>query len=252
MKYAPLIGVVLFMLTSLVVGSRLVWHYLRTRKLPELLMAVALLCTGFLAFAVGTAGKFLLDGTLATRMGLTVLGVAIEYAGVAALALFAWRVFHAKDRWATGVVAALALIGTGAFLGEVVSGQILRYTDSTPSSGPWIPLGLAARGLPPVWLAFECLRFHSKLRRRQRIGLAEPRVVHRVGLWGVAMLASGAAYVVPIVHRLVYGTGIRAHLWAISLVSGFAMVSAISIWIAFFPPRSYRRRMAIPTQPSRD
>jgi hypothetical protein len=32
-------------------------------------------------------------------------------------------------------------------------------------------------------------------------------------------------------------------LWAISAVSALAMVTAVSLWIAFFPPRRYRQRM---------
>ena len=237
------------MLTSLIVGSRLAWHYLRTRKLPELLMAIALIFTGFLAFAVGTVGKVLMDSAPSMRSSLTVVGLSIEYLGDAAMALFAWRVFHAKKRWALGVITALGIIGVGGFLGEVLSGQYMRYADSEPIAGPWVPLGLASRALAPTWLAFECLRFHAQLRRRLRLGLAEPLVVHRVGLWGVAMAASAVAYAVPIVHRLVYGTGIRTHVWAISIVSGLAMLGAICIWIAFFPPRSYRRRMGLPSQP---
>jgi hypothetical protein len=92
-------------------------------------------------------------------------------------------------------------------------------------------------------LALECFRFYSQLRKRVRIGLADPLVMQRVGLWGVAMVASTGCYVVPITHRLVYGTGVREHLWAISAVSGLAMVAAVCLWLAFFPPRAYRQRM---------
>jgi hypothetical protein len=242
-SYVILIGVALFMLTSLVVSLRLVWLYLRTRKLPELLMAVALLCTGFLAFAVGTAGKILIDASSSLRIGLTLLGLSIEYIGDAALALFAWRVFHADKRWSRLVVSLLGVVWIGAFLGELLSGEYLRYSDSAPATGPWIPLGLLARGLAPAWLAFECLRLHAQLRRRVRLGLADPLVTHRVGLWGLAMTASAGAYVVPIAHRLAYGTGLREHVWAISIVSALAMVTAICIGFAFFPPRAYRQRM---------
>ncbi len=111
-------------------------------------------------------------------------------------------------------------------------------------SGPWIPLGLATRGLAPSWIAFECFRFHAQLRRRVRIGLADPLVMHRVGLWGVAMTACALAYAVPIAHRLIYGTGIREHLWAISAVSALAMITAVSLWFAFLPPLKYREQMA--------
>lgn len=243
MNHAALIGVGLFMLTSLAVGVRLIMLYLKRRKLPELLMAIALLCTGFLAFAVGTAGKLLIEGSEQLRANLTWAGLVIEYVGDGALAVFAWRVFHEDERWARGVIAALALFALVALMGETLSGEYLRYSDSVAITGPWVPLGLLARGLAPGWVALECVRLWSKLRRRARLGLAEPLVVQRVGLWGIAMSASTGAYVVPIVHRLTYGTGLRSHLWAVSTVSALALVAAVSLGVAFFPPRRYRARM---------
>jgi hypothetical protein len=234
MSVVALLGVALFMLTSLVVGSRLAWLYLGTRKLPELLMATALLCSGFLAFAVGTAGKLLLEGTPSLRSSLTLTGLTIEYVGDVAMALFAWRVFHPKKRWAAVGMAAVGLVCVGGLSGEVLSGEYLRYADTQPIAGLWVPLGLAARALCPTWLAFECLRFHGQLRRRATVGLADPLVVRRVLLWGVAMTSSAVAYGVPIAHRLHYGTGLREHTWALSLVSLLATASAVSIWSAFF------------------
>ena len=55
-------GLLLSMVASLVVGSRVLALWWRTRKLPELLLAVATLCVGFIAYAVGTAGKILVEG----------------------------------------------------------------------------------------------------------------------------------------------------------------------------------------------
>ncbi|MCB9581101.1 MAG: hypothetical protein H6717_28995 [Polyangiaceae bacterium] len=245
MKYAILFGVALFMLVSLVVGSRLLWLFKRTRKAPELFMALALLCAGFLAFAVGTIGKVLIVGHPELRTPLTILGLCFEYIGCSAMALFAWRVFHQKKAWAKATVTLFFVLAASVFAAELSTGEYLRYSDTQLSSGPWIPLALVVRGLAPTWLSFECFRFHRQLRRRARIGLAEPLVVQRVGLWGLAMLASALAYVVPVLHRLVYHTGLRDHLWAITTVSVLATVSAIALWWAFFPPQGYRKRMAM-------
>jgi hypothetical protein len=61
MKVVSLLGVVVFMLTSLVVGTRVIALWWRTRKLPELLLGIALLLVGFVCYAVGTAGKLVAD-----------------------------------------------------------------------------------------------------------------------------------------------------------------------------------------------
>jgi hypothetical protein len=241
MKFVPLLGIVVFMLTALVVGVRVIGLWYRSRKLPELLIGIAIFCIGFLAFAVGTAAKLLLDAGGDVRGPLTILGLTIEYVGTVALMLFAWRVFHAEAKWAAALSALFGALVVAAYVGELGSGEYLRYADSTPISGPFVPLGLAVRGLGPAWMAFECLRYHAKLRRRLQLGLADRLVVHRVALWGIGIGASSLAYVTSIAHRLTYGTGLREHVWAISSVSLLGMISAICIGIAFFPPRAYRR-----------
>jgi hypothetical protein len=241
MKVAPLIGIALFMVTALVVGVRVLALWYRTRKLPELLLGIAVVCIGFLAFAVGTAAKLLIKGSDELRSVFTVLGLSIEYVGSAALLLFAWRVFRADDRWARALGSLFAALMASALVGELVSGEYLRYADPQPISGLYVPFGLTARSLGPSWMALECFRYHAKLRRRLRLGLADRLVVHRVALWGVGIGASAVGYVSSIAHRLVYGIGLREHAWAISGVSVLAMISAVSIGLAFFPPRAYRR-----------
>ncbi len=241
MKIVALVCLGLFMVSSLVVGLRVLGLAVRTRKLPETLLATALLCVGFLAFAVGTGAKLFIEGTEALRRTLTAVGLSIECIGVLALIAFAWRVFHPGKRWAAALAALLGLGIAAALWGEVGSGQYLRYADSTPMSGPWIPLGLAARGAGPAWMAIECFRFHAQLRRRARLGLAEPFVVHRVALWGTAIGASALAYTTSVVHRVIYGTGLREHGWALAIVSVLAIVTATGIALAFFPPRAYLR-----------
>lgn len=241
MKLLSLSGVLLFMLTSAVVGTRLLVLWWRTRKLPELLLALAVLCVGFLCFAVGTAAKLLIVGTPALRSTLTGLGLSVEACGQLLLVVFSWRVFHPKSRLALGFAALLISFILVALAGELWSGEFLRYSDSERIAGPFVPLGNVARGMAPAWMAFECFRFHNKLRLRARIGLAEPLVVHRVALWGIGMGASSLGYASAVAHRLVFGTGLREHVWALTTVSLLGMISAVSIAMAFFPPARYRR-----------
>ena len=125
--------------------------------------------------------------------------------------------------------------------GEIISNEYLRYSDSQPISGPYVPLGLAVRGAGPTWMAIECFRYYAKLRRQLALGLATPLVVHRVLLWGIGIGASAIAYAFSVGHRLVYGTGLREHDWAVTTVSLLALISAVSIGLAFFPPAPYRR-----------
>lgn len=240
MKPIALVCVGLFMITSLYVGVRVMARWRKTRKLPELLLGSALLSIGFFSFALGTIGKLLFEGTESFRGVLILIGLGVECCGVLSLIAFAWRVFHADAAWARAVAGVLTVCVAAAYVGEVASGQYLRYGDSIPIQGLFVPLGLAARGSGAAWMAFECLRYHGMLKKRARLGLAEPFVVHRVLLWGLAIGASAVAYATSITHRLVYGTGLREHEWAVAIVSGLALVSAAGIALAFVPPKAYR------------
>ncbi|MFW6049825.1 MAG: hypothetical protein ACODAU_01555 [Myxococcota bacterium] len=235
------VGLVLFMVACIAVGLRLIRLWRITHLLPELLLAVALLGTGFLGFALEAAARMVPDLPELARLGLVLAGLSGEYLGAFALFVFVRRVFRPQARWA----AVLAWLGGAllvtAVVGECASGQYLRYIDREPSRGPFVPLGIAARGLAPLWTALESFRYHRMLRRRVRIGLADPMVVHRVALWGTATAASLAAHVVAVAHRVRWGTALEADPWALNLVSALALVAATCIALAFFPPATYRQ-----------
>ncbi|MFW5876101.1 MAG: hypothetical protein ACOCXM_05150 [Myxococcota bacterium] len=223
------------------VGLRLLRLYSITHLLPELLLAIGLLCTGLLGFAVEMLAKVAPGVPERAQLALALVGLAGEYAGAVALIVFARKVFHPRARWA-GALAWLTVVAlVAALLGEWLSEQYLHYVDAQPIEGPYVPLGIAARGFAPAWMAIDAFRYHGLIRRRARIGLAEPLVVHRVALWGTASAASAIGHAVGVTHRAIWGTGLEAHTWSLNLVAGLAFVSAACIGLAFFPPPVYRR-----------
>jgi len=241
MRLLAVAPLALFMITSLVVSVRLVMLWQRTRKLPELLLATAMFSSGFLAYAVATALKLLVPGSLELRRWLSLTMLTIECVGIVALIGFARQVFHRGKKWATAFAILLCALLALAVSAEVLTGEILRYSDSYPITGPYVPLGLAARGSGPAWMAFECFRYHAKLRRQRALGLVPRLVVDRVLAWGIGIGASAIAYAFAIGHRLLYGTGLRDHDWALGVASLLALISSLCIAFAFFPPKSYRR-----------
>jgi hypothetical protein len=241
MTIVTVVCVGLFMIASLVVGVRLLFLFAKTRELPELLLAIALLGVGFLGFAVGSAAKLWPDPPASLLSWLPIVGLSLEYAGCLALMAFAWRVFHPRSPVAAAVAIALTAMMVAAILGETISGENLRYIDGGPISAPYVPLGLSARALGPAWMAFECLRYYAALRRRLRLGLADPLIAHRFLLWGLAIGAAAGGYAVAVAHRLIHSTGILAHAWSLGAVAFLAFTSAGALALAFFPPRAYRR-----------
>lgn len=212
-------------------------------------MGIAFVAGGLaLAFQVGaqTPG-WLPDGRGAHAMAGGKLAAQL---GVACQALFTWRVFRREERWARtfflGVLLGLATISAGYAL----AGGLGDFAYS----GPWFWLESAAQTLATGWGAVEALRYHALMRRRVRVGLADPVVANRFLLWGIAI---GAGVVAIGVGPLIHAIGV-ASLWTpplIGLAGSVAVVSAVAYWLTFFPPEAYRRfvmRRAVAKQEAAD
>ena len=101
-------------------------------------------------------------------------------------------------------------------------------------------------------VAVESFRYWLMLRRRLRLGLADPVVTNRFLLWAVFATGSTLNYVADLASRSLYwwayGTvqPVPAHLAAmvgptiiVTMILG--AVSAVTLFLTFFPTPAYRR-----------
>ena len=101
-----------------------------------------------------------------------------------------------------------------------------------------------------AWSFGEALRYWRMMRKRVTLGLADPTVSNRFGLWSIwtGGLASMLA-VVLILRMLAMVLGPNpAHMPFIlpllqPLLAAVALVSGAAVWLTFFPPRFYTRRL---------
>jgi hypothetical protein len=237
-----LIGFGSFLAASLAVGIRLLWLARRTRRLPELAVGLDLVLAGAVGYALLLAAESLrllpapYDG-IASFAGVSAISL-----GSCFLALFSCRVFRPGSRVARVALALLIL-----WLGLGVWGSWWLHVADVSSGvagwlGSWAPnLGLAASY---AWASFEPLRYQALLRRRARIGLAsgDTDVARRMLLWGLGTGAIAAIALVHLVAQLIGHFELPTSL--VPVVSIFALVAAISEWLAFSPPRLRLRRFA--------
>jgi hypothetical protein len=83
--------------------------------------------------------------------------------------------------------------------------------------------------------------YWDKMRRRERIGLADPTVTNRFLLWGIAAGSAGLGTAIGISFQLATGipsVEVPALLMSSSL---HGLVAAIAMWLAFLPPDFYTR-----------
>lgn len=239
---------------SLVVGLRLL---VRARRggwpAPELTLALYFLVSAFLA----TPPQILVYGGMgdprlavpeaASRMllGFAVLAMAI---GAGAIYVFTWKVFQPERGWARAiVVAGCACLALGYAIEALHEGFAPVVFAGL---GHWI--GWAGRTAAMLGVAFESFRYWLRLRRRLRLGLADPVVTNRFLLWAIFAAGSTLNYVADLASRSlywwVYGTvqPVPEQLAAmvgptIIVTMLLGVISAVTLFLTFFPSPAYRR-----------
>ena len=231
----------------LTLGVRLALLARRTRQLPEALLAVHFLLCCTLGYSLQGSGYALAiepGASHALVSTLLYVGNAASLLGVASVLVFNYQVFRRGTRLGRGLLAATLAVLVVGYVGSATSGS---FRHGRPE-GFWFWLLYSGFTVASLWTLAEPLLYFVALRKRLRIGLAEPLVVDRFLLWGVgsvarfAMLAIGAFAMLRL-------TGAASDLAAVAaptfLGSGLAGIGvAVSYWLAFFPPRAYLRVVA--------
>jgi hypothetical protein len=229
-----------FILTSLVLGLRLVWIARRTRGLPEFVLGFGLFLMGGLGYPLMAVAQQATGMDMHVRVGMLVTQMLCTTIGMTGVTLFTRRVFRPGETWAAWttpgcLLAYLAMmIGQGAGPGFAAA---LQGADAIWFRSSYI--GIAVM----VWTGAESLRYHLMLRRRQALGLAEPAVVDRFRLWSISMFAASSISLLGIVLRELFGVSVNGTTAGNLLVGPLGLVIAIALWLAFLPPAFYLRRV---------
>jgi hypothetical protein len=88
------------------------------------------------------------------------------------------------------------------------------------------------------WTAWESLRYHGLMRRRVRLGLADPEVSNRFLLWGLMSVFVIAGI---LLNTIAMARGIRVFQSPSILLasSTTGLAQAVLLVLAFLPPRFY-------------
>lgn len=230
----------LFVLASLVVGGRLILMSFSTKGLPEFLLGSGLFWMGgvgypLMAIAVNATG--LGDGT---RIAMGFGNMACQSLGMLGVAWFTRSVFRPHESLALGL-----MVGIGVAYGALAALQLtgpgmLAYLQE-PETGAWANsmfVGLVVM----IWAGVESLRYYRMQRRRLALGLADPVVTDRFRLWAVAILVAAFISGLTAVLRM-FGIETAGTALGSAIVGTFGLVSAGSLWLAFWPPERYLARV---------
>jgi hypothetical protein len=226
-----------FVVSSLVIGIRLLLLWRRTRELPELMIACGILGIGPVGLALHVASS----ASSGTHPGLAsfLLAAALlcTSAGAFAAAIFNWRVFHPDAEAIRMVIGALGLGFIGAFLWEAVT---TGFTDFSGSPDGFLLYATLSSGIL-LWGSAESLRYFIMMRRRAKLGLADPLVTNRFLLWGVGIGAAGVGSAISVTTQTLTGQPMLEVPWLMVSNSLHGLTAAVLMWVAFIPPGFYRR-----------
>jgi hypothetical protein len=242
------------LLLSAVIGVRLLRLARRSAAGPEIWLAIYFLLGVFLGMGLSNLVYMsLADAAMALPPNiasvLNALYIFGTTAGMGCLYVFTWLTFRRDEAWARALVGAVAVVMVAGYAGIAISGDfVLR---PVPGVAYWITW--AARTSVFLWLLIESFRYWNRLRRRLRLGLAEPLVVNRFLLWGIwssVMLMTG---LIDPLARVWYmrnaGSGTQwvpeltgpATVMLVTASSGLLILVVITLYLTFFPTQRFRR-----------
>lgn len=222
-----LLGFASFVLVSLAVGARLLALAWRTRELPEAVIGAALFFGGGIGYALVVIGLRVLGPGSEAAPAALVLGNACVHFGSLALGVGTWRIFRPGERWPVALLLAVACTLALSFALR------LHHAREIPPPGAVFWTSTAAGGAVYLWAAAESLASWSRLRRRLALGLADPAVTRRVGLWGAGCASAVGMHLVSMTARGLVGDAMPPA--AVAASSGLGFAAAIAIGLAFFP-----------------
>jgi hypothetical protein len=226
-----------FLLVSLALGVRLLALSRRTQELPELAMGLAFLLCGGLGYGQIAVAH----GAWEALPQLTPIFLASGYLmvdlGAICLLLFTYTVFRRGRDLGRLLLGALTVGILVAFVGQAL---VEGFAEPRMTGGfAWV--GIVSLGGSFVWPAVESLRYWTMLRRRERVGLADPALAHTFFWWGLGSASASMIFLVfaGLVHFDVQDV---THPAAAVPTAVFGGLAAFAIRRAFRPGARAPRR----------
>ena len=248
-----LLGTAAFVLVSLVIGVRLVMLSRRTGENPERYLGLGILGTAVLGYGAMIASVILrgpegLSAGTPVEVALTGFGKLLHNMGLTLVLLFVLTVFRKND---AGARILFGVAVSTLWIGMVGLGATGGFEDTTMRNAFWW-MEYVVVWTYPLWGAWESFRYHGRMKKRARIGLADPLVANRFLLWGLASLGTFAATWLASWTTLLPDPEMALPFQTFNYLSTAAMgICTVTLYsLAFLPPAWYRRWVAQAVAPT--
>ncbi len=218
----------------LIVGIRLARLASRTGGRPERLLSSMFVASGvsYILYVVPLAISFEALWTPFNFAGrVTYLPAPVL------IALFTREVFRRRSRLSTCMVyltSVLLVVGVG---GSAMVGDWVGFSLGNPFFWfEWV-----GYTLPFAWAGLEAFGQYRSSLRRQRLGLCERIVCNRLLLWGCFGITQVVLSFVLLRMYADFETNNVFSAFFDQLTGAFEIITIALVWLAFFPPRYYRK-----------
>ena len=110
------------------------------------------------------------------------------------------------------------------------------------NEGLGLRLFMSGIAIPLAWGTYESLRYWELLRKRVKLGLADPLVADRMRLWSIAEFSACVINVSTTVAAF-FGIDFAVATAGAFVIAPLGLLAASSMWLAFIPPAAYLRRV---------
>lgn len=238
MDESAYIGSAVAGLVYCVLGARLVRLGIRTRSATEWLLGLTFLIWS-LSYALWVASASS-HGQPALESQLLIASRITTNLGGVGIAFFPLLAFRRESTWAKWLVAGVAI---SLIAGTAGSNWVGDPEGLKPLTNVWWWIEWVGEITPAIWIGVEGLHHYGTARPRVRLGLCEPIVAHRYLLWGVAgVFWTLLDFVIVVQFVEFWATGSWSPTF--DILVGFCETAALAmIWLAFFAPARYQRRI---------
>jgi hypothetical protein len=238
------VSMLVYSLFAWIFAVRLLHMVRGTWPIPEISLATGYLFIAGIGYPMVAASigawKSLGD---TTALSIQIVGTLILGVGLAGILVFTWQTFRAEAGWAKALtIVTILLLAANAAHG-------IAALSSAPSfEAAIVIVGSGRRAIPSIalaalafgWPAAESLAYYFKLRRRQALGMADPTVVNRFLLWGIACASS--VFIAGVnIAATVAGRNIMEYQPAMIISATLGVMNSILLILAFLPPAPYLR-----------
>lgn len=235
-------SILLFAISSLslvatIVGIRILLVAKRTQGFAELSLGVMLLSLGAFSIPLNSAGQAF--ASVETSALLSAVSSVFSAIGIIALYLFTAHVFHRSERWAlmiVGFVAATLAYYVVGYSSEILAAQNPAQAKATQVA--WAAFTVVPSILGYSWSGWSAFAYYRTLRKRLRLGLADPVVVNRMLLWSLIGIVSVATALSAGVLLSTENAFLRDTVQPVTTAIG-GLLDSILLLLAFAPPSSY-------------